>query len=224
MKLKYMAAAGLLAFVLASTGCGGSAGSSGGSSSASSAASSSESSAISSSSDASSDSSASVSEPAVSGVSSGSEALSASSVSTGVTAAENTISASSASSGTADTDQDSEFTAILNEILTDVQAGTAGSTLKSTIVSADVLDFTMTTSLSESDLSAQTAQFLEGLSEEDHNNFSEEIVLVGETIHTLKEGNDAQSMLDEAGVTDSSYPWNDTAYSKADAILRGAGI
>ena len=116
-----------------------------------------------------------------------------------------------------------DLSVILTEIQTDVEIGTAGSTLKATIVAADVLDFTMATDISTEYLETQTAQYMNGLSEEDRAEFPDQMVILGETIHTLKDG-DAQSLLDDAGVTESSYPWNEEAYAKADAILRGAGI
>ena len=116
-----------------------------------------------------------------------------------------------------------DLSVILTEIQTDVEVGTAGSSLKAAIVAADVLDFTMATDISTEYLETQTAQYMNGLSEEDRAEFPDQMVILGETIHTLKDG-DAQSLLDDAGVTESSYPWNEEAYAKADAILRGAGI
>lgn len=116
-----------------------------------------------------------------------------------------------------------DLSVILTEISTDVEIGTAGSSLKATIVAADVLDFTMATDISEEYLKSQTQKYMEGLTGEDQVNFPDQMVMLGEAIHTLKDG-DSESMLEDAGVTESSYPWNDEAFAKADAILQGAGI
>lgn len=207
-KLKSIAAAGILASVLALSACGGSKTDS---SSAS----------VSSASTSSSEDST-----AVSAVSTPAPTETAAVSSSSASSSESTASVSASSAVGPDanvTDVAPDLSVILTEIQTDVEVGTAGSSLKATIVAADVLDFTMSTDISEEYLETQTAQYMEGLSEEDRLNFPDQIVMLGETIHTLKDG-DAQGLLDDAGVTESSYPWNDEAYAKADAILRGAGI
>ena len=207
-KLKSIAAAGILASVLALSACGGSKTDSSSASVSSASASSSEDSTTVSA----------VSTPAPTETAAVSSSSASSSESTA------SVSASSAVGPDANvTDVAPDLSVILTEIQTDVEVGTAGSSLKATIVAADVLDFTMSTDISEEYLETQTAQYMEGLSEEDRLNFPDQIVMLGETIHTLKDG-DAQGLLDDAGVTESSYPWNDEAYAKADAILRGAGI
>ncbi len=201
--LKSIAAAGLLASALALSACGGSGS---GSSSASAG-----SKAVSSSAASSAVRSESVTAPAASSASASSESVAS-------------VSSESAVGPDANVkDVAPDLSVILTEIQTDVEIGTAGSTLKATIVAADVLDFTMATDISEDYLQTQTAQYMAGLSEEDRAGFPDQMVMLGETIHTLKDG-DARSLLDDAGVTESSYPWNEEAYAKADAILRGAGI
>lgn len=207
-KLKSIAAAGILASVLALSACGGSKTDSSSASVSSASASSSEDSTTVSA----------VSTPAPTETAAVSSSSASSSESTA------SVSASSAVGPDANvTDVAPDLSVILTEIQTDVEVGTAGSSLKATIVAADVLDFTMSTDISEEHLEEQTAQYMEGLSEEDRTNFPDQMVMLGETIHTLKDG-DAQSLLNDAGVTESAYPWNDEAYTKADAILRGAGI
>lgn len=214
-KLRYFAAAALLAAAMTVTACGGSASSSSSSSGAASssetASSSSETvSSVSSESAVSSESVTASSEPAASS----SEDISS----------ESAVSASSAVGPDANvTDVAPDLSVILTEIQTNIEIGTAGSSLKATIVAADVLDFTMSTDISEEYLEEQTAKYMEGLSEEDRINFPDQMVMAGEAIHTLKDG-DGEALLEDAGVTESSYPWNDEAYNKADAILRGAGI
>jgi hypothetical protein len=209
-KLKFMAAAGLLAAMLALSACGGT--QSGASSVSGTGA---------EQSTSQSSASADTDTADISAASAGVQSSSTESLSS-----ESTTSVSSESAVGPDanvTDVAPDLSVILTEIQTDVEIGTAGSSLKATIVAADVLDFTMSTDISEEHLEEQTAQYMEGLSEEDRTNFPDQMVMLGETIHTLKDG-DAQSLLDDAGVTESAYPWNDEAYTKADAILRGAGI
>ena len=111
----------------------------------------------------------------------------------------------------------------LTEIAESVHTGEAGSSLKSTAAAADVLDFAMRTELTTEQIRTQTERYMAALPEEQQMEFPDQVMYTGEAIHTLKDGN-GQAMLEDAGVTDSGYPWTEEAYQKADAILQGAGI
>ena len=146
---------------------------------------------------------------------------------------ETAASSSSASASSSETEEevppeesastDEDLGVILTEIAESVHAGEAGSSLKSTIAAADVLDFTMRTELSADQIMAQTGEYLQALPESVRMEYPDKVMFVGEAIHTLRDG-DAASLLDSAGVTESGYPWTDEAYEKADAILQGCGI
>ena len=58
---------------------------------------------------------------------------------------------------------------------------------------------------------------------ESENLFPDQVMYVSEAMFTLKEGG-AEELMTDAGVTDSSYPWTDEAYERANAIVRACGL
>lgn len=124
----------------------------------------------------------------------------------------------------ADTDED--LGVILAEINENIHEGEAGSSLKIAQVAADVLDFTMRTELDADAIRAQTEAYFSALSEDEKMEYPNKVLLMGETIYTLRENANgaAPEILDSAGITDSGYPWTEDAFEKTVAIQQGCGL
>ena len=155
---------------------------------------------------------------------SGDTAVTASSAASGHTA----VTASSAASGdtavTASSDASGEdLRVIFAEARQLVKPGEAGTTLKSTQVAADLLDFTLGTDLPAEEIEEQSRAYFETLSGQAADIFVEQMACVSGAVDMLKDDG-AEDLLQDAGVSDSSYPWTDDAFARADAIFLGCGI
>ncbi|MBQ2627080.1 MAG: hypothetical protein IJG17_04785, partial [Eubacterium sp.] len=107
---------------------------------------------------------------------------------------------------------------VLTEIKEMVHPGESGSSLKSAQAAADALDFALGTELTGEAIRDMTQIYCESLSEDAAAEFTEQLQLLGETLSTLQSAG-GKALLDDAGVADSSYPWTDDAFERAEAIV-----
>ena len=113
-----------------------------------------------------------------------------------------------AQASTVDADKDkAAFEAVLDQ-LSDIHPGTAGSSLAQAKVAAALLDWAQWTAMS-----ADQAR-------EDAKAYGADMDLLGsvaDTCSSLK-GEEGKELLEDAGVEESGYPWNDKAFEIAQAL------
>lgn len=119
--------------------------------------------------------------------------------------------APSSSPAAQDTDTKA-LTAILDEINSGMETGTAGSSLKATKFAAALLDWGMATKLSGDDIFKATVAWLSPKGNDEGVAFGEKYAAVRQSIDQLK-GKDAKALLSDAGVTSSQVPWSDAAFA-----------
>ena len=156
------------------------------------------------------ESAASVTEPAASVTESADSAASA-------VPDENTAAASA--SDITISDVDAGLSVVLTEIMDQVHPGEAGSSLKSAQAAADALDFALGTDLDAEMIAAMTYAYYDSLHESAKDEFPEQLQLLDETLETLRTA-EGESLLTDAGISDSSYPWTDEAFERAEAIAQ----
>ena len=109
-----------------------------------------------------------------------------------------------------------ELDNMLNEINTDVQPGTAGSSLKTVKVAANLLDWGTETSLSQEEIKSETVRWLSDKGNDEQAEFSQKIADVYDAYQELL-GENAEELLSSAGYTGKGYPWGS---SKVEEIGR----
>lgn len=104
---------------------------------------------------------------------------------------------------------------VFADIQADVQPGTAGASLKAAKAAAELMDFCYTTDLTAEELVEQTKVCYQ--SADDQEMLKEQMNSLTEAVSSFKDGSGEGDLIDSG--TESSYPWDDAAYEKADAIL-----
>ena len=107
---------------------------------------------------------------------------------------------------------------VLDSINENTQVGTAGSSLRAVQSAAMLMDWCTETTLDAEQVRAAAAEWLSALAEADKTELEMKLELVDtmclELIHK-----DGSSLLQDAGVESSAYPWDDAAYEKYTAVL-----
>lgn len=152
-------------------------------------------------------SSSSAAEEAVSAASESLETVSA--------ASEGTEELLASSSSEGETEEVS-FETVMSDIQAGIQPGTAGAGLKAAKAAAEFMDFCYTTDMTAEVLAAGAQAFNQNA--DDPEMLQEQIDVLADTIQSFKDGSGEGALTDSG--TESSYPWDDAAYEKADAVLR----
>ena len=106
---------------------------------------------------------------------------------------------------------------VLDDISAHMEVGTAGSGLKAVRFAAELLDWGQETKLSADEIKAQTVAWLSPKGNDEQAAFAEKYAAVKNAAGQLSDDN-AKERLDEAGVTDSNYPWNDAAFAAVQSV------
>ncbi len=104
-----------------------------------------------------------------------------------------------------------------------VYPGTAGASLRAVRCAVWLLDWGMQTGLSDDEIYSAVGTWLDGQDEERVQIFLESIFPVYDQTYDLR-GENAQARMEDAGVTESLYPWNDHAQHAAEMVLYGCGL
>ena len=110
-----------------------------------------------------------------------------------------------------------EVSAQLDDIAA-VEVGTAGSSLKSAAAASRLLDWAAETTLSADEISSAAAAWRDGIDGDAADMLEGQVQSVLNSIDTITAA-DGQSLLETAGVTDSSYPWDSNAVEVARTLL-----
>ena len=112
---------------------------------------------------------------------------------------------------------------VLDSINENTEVGTAGSSLRAAQSAAMLMDWCAETSLDAEQVRAATVEWLSPMGNDAQTEFAQKLELVDtmclELIHK-----DGSSLLESAGYTSSSYPWDEAAYEKYTVILEAVGI
>ena len=111
---------------------------------------------------------------------------------------------------------------ILDSVLT-VYPGTAGSSLRSAICAARLLDWGMETELTDDEIYSAVGCWLDEQDDRSLQIFLESILSVYDRCYDLR-GEHAEDVLSDAGVEDSLYPWNDRAFRAVEMVSYGCSL
>lgn len=111
----------------------------------------------------------------------------------------------------------SELTALLDEIYTDVQPGSAGSSLKATIAAAHLMNWGVETTMTADKIRTETVNWLSDKGNEEQEIFSESLTGVYYAYQELLQPG-AEELLETAGCEDANYPWTDSPDTPIEAI------
>lgn len=118
---------------------------------------------------------------------------------------------------------DEGLNAVLDSITVDVQSGTAGSSLKAARCAAQLLDWGSVTALSDDEIYSAVGTWLQQQDDQRLMMFLENILVVYDASYDLR-GENAQSLMDTAGITSSAYPWNERAFRAVEMVSYGCGL
>lgn len=123
--------------------------------------------------------------------------------------------------GTSTDAEDERLTTVLGDI-GELEIGTAGSSLKAAKLAAELLDWGAASKLSAEEIKAEVVTWLTPKGNDEQSAFAEKYSAVKNAVSQIT-GDNGRELLNEAGVTDSHYPWNDAALlavkSVTEAIL-----
>lgn len=118
---------------------------------------------------------------------------------------------------------DESLNAILDSITTDVQPGTAGSSLKAANCAAKLLDWGAATSLNDDEIYSAVGCWLDEQSDERLLMFFESFYSVYTASYDLRSDN-GESLMRDAGISSAAYPWNDAAAHAVEMVYYGCGL
>ena len=118
---------------------------------------------------------------------------------------------------------DAELSAILSSITTDVQPGSAGSSLKAAGCAAKLLDWGAATSLNDDEIYSAVGCWLDEQSDDRLLMFFESFYSVYTASYDLRSDN-GESLMRDAGISSAAYPWNDAAAHAVEMVYYGCGL
>ena len=111
-----------------------------------------------------------------------------------------------------------EFRAVLDEIESDIEPGTAGNGMNSIKVAAHLLDWGVGTSMTTDEVKKETVSWLSDKGNSEQVEFSNKLASVYNAYRKLL-GSDAKELLEQAGCDDAAYPWSDAPVETIEAIV-----
>ena len=118
-----------------------------------------------------------------------------------------------------------DLTALLDRFREDVTIGTAGSSLRAVAAAADLLDWAAACSLSPEEIATAYEDWYPHQNPDRPAAFEEQLSAVDYAVQLLLHGGEeAVSLLNDAGYEDCGYPWDEHAASVADALMQAAGL
>lgn len=121
-------------------------------------------------------------------------------------------------------EQSEALTALLNSFATDIQAGSAGSSLKAAIQAARLMDWATTdgADMPEEDIAATAESFMQPMSEDERAEFLMQIHSLDSAYQQLQQPGQ-EGLLESAGVTECGYPWADMPNAVVETLMRALG-
>lgn len=118
---------------------------------------------------------------------------------------------------------DDALSAILDSITTDVQPGSAGSSLKAASCAAKLLDWGAETELTDDEIYSAVGCWLDEQDDERLLQFFDSFYSVYTQSYNLRSEN-AEALMHDAGISSAHYPWDDAAAHAVEMIYYGSGL
>lgn len=118
--------------------------------------------------------------------------------------------------------QTSELTALLDDFGTRIQSGSAGSSLRAVAQAARLMDWGMSTCMTDAQISAAAADYLAALDEDAKALYLMQIDSLDYAYKQLLQPGQ-EELLSEAGCADAAYPWSDSPIPAVESLMTALG-
>lgn len=118
---------------------------------------------------------------------------------------------------------DETLNAILDSIRSDVQPGSAGSSLRAAQCAARLLDWGMDSPLTDDEIYSAVGGWLDTQDDEGLLQFFEGFYPVYTASYNLRAEN-GESLMQDAGISSAAYPWNDQAAHAVEMVYYASGL
>ena len=118
---------------------------------------------------------------------------------------------------------DERLNAILDDMVARVQPGSAGTSLRAAQSAAALLDWGADTALSDDEIYSAVGCWLDKQDDETLLIFFESFYSVYTQSYNLR-GENAESLMSDAGISSAGYPWDDKAAHAVEMIYYGSGL
>lgn len=117
---------------------------------------------------------------------------------------------------------DESLNTILDCVTWNVRPGSSGCSLRAIQVASALLDWGAETALSDDEIYSAVGCYMDTLDSDGLSLYLESILNVYDAVYTLRDG-DSGELLEEAGVTESAYPWSERAFRAVEMVSYGSG-
>lgn len=118
--------------------------------------------------------------------------------------------------------QTAELTALLDDFGTRIQSGSAGSSLRAVAQAARLMDWGMSTGMTDAQISAAAADYLAALDEDAKALYLMQIDSLDYAYKQLLQPGQ-EELLSEAGCADAAYPWSDSPIPAVESFMTALG-
>lgn len=118
--------------------------------------------------------------------------------------------------------QTAELTALLDDFGTRIQSGSAGSSLRAVAQAARLIDWGMSTGMTDAQISAAAADYLAALDEDAKALYLMQIDSLDYAYKQLLQPGQ-EELLSEAGCADAAYPWSDRPIPAVESLMTALG-
>lgn len=118
--------------------------------------------------------------------------------------------------------QTAELTALLDDFGTRIQSGSAGSSLRAVAQAALLMDWGMSTGMTDAQISAAAADYLAALDEDAKALYLMQIDSLDYAYKQLLQPGQ-EELLSEAGCADAAYPWSDSPIPAVESLMTALG-
>ena len=118
--------------------------------------------------------------------------------------------------------QTAELTALLDDFGTRIQSGSAGSSLRAVAQAARLMDWGMSTGMTDAQITAAAADYLAALDEDAKALYLMQIDSLDYAYKQLLQPGQ-EELLSEAGCADAAYPWSDSPIPAVESLMTALG-
>ena len=118
--------------------------------------------------------------------------------------------------------QTAELTALLDDFGTRIQSGSAGSSLRAVAQAARLMDWGMSTGMTDAQISAAAVDYLAALDEDAKALYLMQIDSLDYAYKQLLQPGQ-EELLSEAGCADAAYPWSDSPIPAVESLMTALG-
>lgn len=118
--------------------------------------------------------------------------------------------------------QTAELTALLDDFGARIQSGSAGSSLRAVAQAARLMDWGMSTGMTDAQISAAAADYLAALDEDAKALYLMQIDSLDYAYKQLLQPGQ-EELLSEAGCADAAYPWSDSPIPAVESLMTALG-